>query len=253
MAKTWYPVIDYLICEECGICVANCSHDVYDKTKAPSPIVTNPEGCIDHCHGCGNRCPEGAIVYVGEDTDWTPPNSRPEKEESCCSVGTLEHSDKKLLVEYLYLDLQTCDRCIGTDKVLDEVLLVLNPALSLAGYEVVYNKILMETAEIAIKHRFLSSPTIRINGHDICQAVSESNCGCCSEISNTDVDCRVFEFNGENYEVPPKEMLAEDILKAVFLQAAKENPFIEYELPDNLKQFFQGKYKKHCSSECDCN
>ena len=27
-------------------------------------------------------------------------------------------SNKKILVEYLYLDLKTCDRCIGTDNVL---------------------------------------------------------------------------------------------------------------------------------------
>lgn len=76
MAKTWYPVIDYLICEECGTCVAKCPHDVYDSAKAPSPVVTNPEACIDHCHGCGNRCPVGAITYVGDNTGWMPPNNR---------------------------------------------------------------------------------------------------------------------------------------------------------------------------------
>ena len=38
------------------------------KKIAPSPIVSNPDGCIDHCHGCGNKCPVGAITYVGDDT-----------------------------------------------------------------------------------------------------------------------------------------------------------------------------------------
>ena len=27
-------------------------------------------------------------------------------------------SNKKIIVEYLYLDLNTCERCIGTDKIL---------------------------------------------------------------------------------------------------------------------------------------
>ena len=36
---------------ECGNCIATCPHDVYDSTKAPSPVVTNPESCVDHCHG----------------------------------------------------------------------------------------------------------------------------------------------------------------------------------------------------------
>lgn len=31
MAKTWYPVIDYLTCVECGTCIAKCPHDVYDS------------------------------------------------------------------------------------------------------------------------------------------------------------------------------------------------------------------------------
>ena len=53
MAKKWYPVIDILTCEECGACVTKCSHGVYDKSKAPIPVVVNPDNCIDHCHGCG--------------------------------------------------------------------------------------------------------------------------------------------------------------------------------------------------------
>jgi hypothetical protein len=74
----------------------------------------------------------------------------------------------------------------------------------------------METAAIAEQYQFLSSPTIRVNGRDICQSVVENSCGCCSEISGAKVDCRVFKFNGESYEVPPKEMLADAILYSVF-------------------------------------
>ena len=66
MAQKWYPVIDYVACVECGTCVNFCPHHVYNKTKAPTPVVEHPEMCVDHCHGCGNRCPQGAITYVGE-------------------------------------------------------------------------------------------------------------------------------------------------------------------------------------------
>ncbi len=255
MAKTWYPVVDYAVCVECGNCVAMCPHKVYDTAKAPSPVVKNPDGCVDHCHGCGKRCPVGAITYVGEDTGWIPPNRKQEAEEATCSCGCSEASGcgdasgKKVIVEYLYLDLQTCDRCIGTDKVLDEVMMVLTPALKLAGFEVEYNKIEMNTAEIAEKYKFLSSPTIRVNGQDICTSVKENSCGCCSDISGTDVACRVFEYDGANYEVPPKEMVAEAVLKVVFGQSETGCSCGEYELPDNLKQFFEGKKNK---SECSC-
>jgi NAD-dependent dihydropyrimidine dehydrogenase PreA subunit len=73
MAQKWYPVIDSALCGECGACVTKFSHGVYDSAKSPSAVVSNPVECVDHCHGCGNICPTGAITYVGEDTGWTPP------------------------------------------------------------------------------------------------------------------------------------------------------------------------------------
>ncbi|MBP8639345.1 MAG: DUF2703 domain-containing protein [Oscillospiraceae bacterium] len=248
MEKLWYPVIDYAVCEDCGTCAFFCQHGVYDKSKAPSAVVINPNACVDHCHGCGNKCPTGAISYLGDDTGWMPPNGKQGAGEACCSCGCGENSKKEVLIEYLYLDLNTCERCIGTDKVLEEVISGLSGALRLAGYEIKYRKIEIETAELAKEHRFLSSPTIRVNEHDVCTSVSENKCDCCAEISGTDVDCRVFEFEGETYEVPPKELLAKAILKAVFGKRYGETDNA-YELPNNLKAFFEGKNSK---AACSC-
>ncbi|HEY8462725.1 MAG TPA: DUF2703 domain-containing protein [Bacillota bacterium] len=163
--------------------------------------------------------------------------------QTCCPVN------KKIIVEYLYLDLQTCERCIGTDRILDEVMQTLTPALKLAGFTVEYQKIEMKTAEIAKQYSFLSSPTIRVNGRDICQSVAENSCSCCTDISGAAVDCRVFEYNGETFEVPPKEMLAEAILRTVFGQAEAGCSGEGYELPENLRNFFDGKKSK---SSCSC-
>ena len=85
MSKKWYPVIDYVECAECGACVKMCPHKVYDVKKAPIPIVVNPDACFQGCHGCGNKCPNGAITYVEDNTGWTPPNGK--KEESDCGCG----------------------------------------------------------------------------------------------------------------------------------------------------------------------
>ena len=249
MAKTWYPVIDYSICTECGTCVSKCPHGVYDTKKVPTPVVTNPDSCVDHCHGCGNRCPVGAITYVGENTGWTPPNGAPAVDETACSCTGDCCASKTVLMEYLYLDLNTCERCVGTDQELDDVIMALTPALSLAGYTLEYRKIEMTTREIATQHRFLSSPTIRVNGRDICANVTENECGCCGEISGTQVDCRVFEYNGETYEVPPKVMLAEAILSAVFNASDDVQSDNDYQLPENLRSFYDGKQSK---AGCGC-
>ena len=69
---------------------------------------------------------ECGTTYVGDDTGWIPPVLRgkggmPDITPSCgCGCGcaaepeTVSNS-KRLLIEYLYLDLNTCDRCIGTN------------------------------------------------------------------------------------------------------------------------------------------
>ena len=176
--------------------------------------------------------------------------------ESCCGCGCNDGEyTKNVRVEYLYLDLNTCDRCIGTDQELEEVVSVLTPALKLAGYSVEIRKIEIATKELAEKYCFLSSPTIRVNGKDICQTVSESDCGCCGEISGTQVDCRVFEYGEETFEVPPTEMLASAILQEIFGGPGESGGYHtqeEYAVPDNLKSFFQGKEEKQCACQESC-
>jgi len=68
MSKTWYPMINYEKCIECGACIRKCPHGVYDKTSS-TPIVVNPNNCIQGCKGCGRLCPTGAIEYFGDNTN----------------------------------------------------------------------------------------------------------------------------------------------------------------------------------------
>jgi len=75
MSKEWFPIINEKTCKECGECVAFCGKGVYDKSSN-KPVVIYPDGCVDHCHNCGNLCPTGSITYMNEDTGWTPPNAK---------------------------------------------------------------------------------------------------------------------------------------------------------------------------------
>lgn len=161
----------------------------------------------------------------------------------CCGQKPVGTNTKKLFrIEYLYLDLKTCDRCMDTDKLLDEVVEVLKPALQLAGYEVRYRKHEMTTEQIAQRFEFVSSPTIRVNGVDIFGDVIENDCGCCGDIAGVAVDCRAYEIDGQIYDVPTKEMLAKALLKSIDKRPPCNKP--KYEMPDNLKRFFEGKANK---------
>ena len=249
MAKNWYPEIDRMACVACGACVEKCGQGVYDKTAAPLPIIVHPDGCIDHCHGCGNLCPTGAISYVGEDTGWAAPALQ-QGEEAPCACGCAAAPAKEVSIEYLYLDLHSCDRCVGTDAVLWEVVEVLRPALELAGFRVTCKKVEISTPQLAEAYRFVSSPTVQVNGQDIFDTVEENNCGCCGAIAGVPVDCRVFEHNGQRLEVPTKEMLADAILKRIY----QPGPCAcgGYRLPENLRRFFEGKTQKEKTASCGC-
>ena len=154
---------------------------------------------------------------------------------------------KKVLIEYLYLDLQTCERCMSTDKVLDSVVDLLRPVLDAAGYGIEYKKILVEDEATAEVYHFLSSPTILLNKEDIFGDILENDCGCCSDISGTDVKCRAFLNGDKLVDVPNKAMLINAILKKLYEPSLKqEKPYI---LPENLKSFFEGKRNKKGSNQ----
>ena len=92
--------------------------------------------------------------------------------DSACSCNeTTDEGNKvskSLDIDFMFLDLNICERCITTGETLDEALKSLAPVLQSMNYTVTVNKINIITEELAIKHRFESSPTIRVNGVDIC-------------------------------------------------------------------------------------
>jgi len=110
---------------------------------------------------------------------------------------------------------------------------------------VAVNKINVKTAELAEKYEFISSPTIRINGQDIQLETRESLCESCGDLCGDEVDCRVWVYQGREYNVPPKGMIIEAILKAVYGgQAPVETGASSYVMPENLRDFYTAMAKK---------
>ena len=154
--------------------------------------------------------------------------------EACCP------SSKILNVDDFYLDLQRCNRCQSTDQRLEEALELLRPVLHEFGYSFNLNKIHMSTKDLALKYRFLSSPTIRINNFDLFETVTENECGCCSEISGHTTDCRTFEEDDQSVNAPSVKLLTEKILLHI-LNKPKQKDIKPYVLPGNLELFYQKK------------
>ena len=157
----------------------------------------------------------------------------------CCG-SVLEPQEKKrqISIDFLYLDLSVCTRCQGTDQSLDDALSEVSKVLEATGAEVVVSKINVTSEELATRHEFVSSPTIRVNGRDIQMEVKESLCESCGDLCGEDVDCRVWVYQGNEYTVPPKAMIIEAILKEVYGGHSSRPVEQGYVLPENLKRYY---------------
>lgn len=158
----------------------------------------------------------------------------------CCDTPKDTNVNKRrIIIDFLYLDLSVCTRCQGTDTSLYESLAEVYKVLEATGVEVEVNKINVSTEELAIQHRFVSSPTIRVNGRDIQMEVKESLCESCGDLCGNEVDCRVWVYQGKEYTVPPKAMIIEAILKEIYGGDGGSNIVMEeYVVPENLKHFY---------------
>jgi len=171
-------------------------------------------------------------------------------QNSGCSCGSAnccppKAEKKQLFIDFLYLDLNVCERCQGADKNLEEAVSEVSPVLTAAGYEVTVNKVNITSNELAEKHLFVSSPTLQINGKDITIDVKESNCRDCGDLCGDTVNCRVFTYEGVDYDEPPKELIINAILKEVYgTQTESIAKTDEYILPENLRLFFEGQTLK---------
>lgn len=163
------------------------------------------------------------------------------EDRRCGSQAQASRQHKKIVVDFLYLDLNVCVRCQGAERNLLEAVDKVSAVLGVSGFEVVVNKIRVASRELAIKYRFRTSPTIRVNGKDIQQEARESPCRQCGDLCGTDVDCRAWVYEGAEYTEPPEALIINAILGEVYGgRTARPADEEEYELPRNLEAFFDG-------------
>jgi hypothetical protein len=151
----------------------------------------------------------------------------------------------RLRIEFLLLDLTSCTRCLGADRSLESALDIVGEVLEATGVEVEVDKIRVESAEQARALRFVSSPTIRVDGRDVALELRESSCGseACTDGCGDQIACRVWGHRGREYTEPPVAMIVDAILEHVYSGPSPRarGEAQSYELPENLARFFSGK------------
>lgn len=163
----------------------------------------------------------------------------------CCDVPKdIQMEKKRIVIDFLFLDVSVCTRCQGADTSLDEALSKVSTVLEATGVEVLVNKINVISEELAKQYQFISSPTIRLNGRDIQMDVKESLCESCGDLCGDEVDCRIWVYQGKEYTVPPKAMIIEALLKEVYGGSDDGQQATEYSMPNNLKRFYNAIQNK---------
>jgi hypothetical protein len=212
MSKNGSPVIDY-------------TGDIVQKSSCDCGSGKNEKDTPRSECGCGSKIESGAIDIP------------------ICSCA--DGSPKKILIDFLYLDLSVCSRCRSTESTLAESLEQIQTLLKSAGYEVVLNKVHIDSVETAKNYRFVSSPTIRVNGSDIVSNHLESNCVECGDYCGGEVDCRDWMYDGKRYTEPPKQLIIDGILKAIFIPQKTILDQNDVAVPENIIQFFESRKFKN--------
>jgi hypothetical protein len=159
----------------------------------------------------------------------------------------------QLAIDFMYLDLETCTRCRGTDANLKAALAEVGRVLEAAGVDVLVRKTLVASAEQARALGFVSSPTIRVNGADIALELRQSSCAECGEACACDgtIDCRVWVWQGQEHTEAPTAMIVDAILREVYGGGERAiAPLPVGPVPENLARFFAGKERLAASASC---
>lgn len=160
-------------------------------------------------------------------------------------AATVEKVEKRTIeLEFLYLDLNTCTRCVGTNENLESALQSVADVLALTNTAVIVRKVLIENEEQALAHQFVTSPTIRVNGRDIALSMRESQCDSCTDLCGCaeGTDCREWEYQGEVFMEAPVGLIVEAVLAEIYGGGAANTAVATAStVPDNLKNFFAGQ------------
>ena len=158
---------------------------------------------------------------------------------------------RQMKLDFLYLDLTSCDRCIGTGSSVDRAVALLSPVLGEIGVQLDVHKTLVGSEDQARRLGLVSSPTILVDGYDIAGELRQSACKPCGCDCEGGVDCRVWVYNGQEYDEAPVGLIVEAALGAAYGRAEGDRLVRHERLNENLERYFAGKGTDTATACCE--
>lgn len=166
------------------------------------------------------------------------------------------HANKTLDIQLLYIDNESCSRCLQTEGNLDVAAALVSGVMELLGVELRIERVLIEDRQLANKVQLKASPTIRINGADIGGELEQNACGDCSDLAEQPINCRTWTWRDQITNYAPIGLIVEEIFKALFAQGESAPAITEgFQLPENLERFFANSESidgSPCQSTSSC-
>jgi hypothetical protein len=175
--------------------------------------------------------------------------------QQTASNPTTPSSPRVLDVELLALDLTSCTRCTGSLANIEAAIAAVQQVAAPTGTSIRLHKILVDSEEAARRHRFVSSPTIRVAGRDIAFETKESLCDSCTDLCGCaeGTSCRVWSYQGQEFTEAPVGLVVEALLREIVVPpAALSAADPATEVPENLRRFFAGKAASSDKSAAAC-
>jgi hypothetical protein len=119
--------------------------------------------------------------------------------------------DVPVVLELFALDTAACTPCVSAMACLHAAAAALSHELTGSGYIVATRVILLENPAHAAELGICSSPTVRVDGHDIALAVHEEACPNCSSVAGVSIDCRTYEWDGQRFDHPPVPLILDAV------------------------------------------
>lgn len=173
-------------------------------------------------------------------------------------IGNIKaRSTREIDLELLALDLESCTRCVGTLANIETAIAKVKSILDGTGTKINVIKKTIESEEDAKVSRFVSSPTIRIDNHDIVLETLESECDSCTDLCGCEegTTCRIWKYQGQEFTKAPVGLIVESLMEEIFgghASPAREETQTYKKVPENLLRFFAGKAEREYKQVSEC-
>ena len=139
-------------------------------------------------------------------------------------VSPVQTTEVPVVLELFALDTATCGPCVSAMSSLHAAAALLNRELTGQGYVVATRVVLLENAAHAEELGISSSPTVRVNGHDIELEIQEEACPTCSSLAGAGIECRTYTWDGQQFDHPPIPLIVDAVHRHVASGARRATP-----------------------------